>query len=131
MLCIEDNPANLVLIEQLMHSRPEIELLTANTGKLGVEIAQNRLPDVILMDINLPDFHGFEILKILKEFGAAASIPVIGLSANAMQVDIENGLAAGCLYYLTKPVKVRELMTTLDATLYDPQRIAELQNAVL
>ncbi|TDK67105.1 response regulator [Sapientia aquatica] len=131
VLCIEDNPANLVLIEQLMHSRPEIELLTANTGKLGIEIAQNRLPDVILMDINLPDIHGFEILKALKEFGATASIPVIGLSANAMQVDIENGLAAGCLYYLTKPVKVRELMTTLDATLYDPQRIAELQNAVL
>jgi PAS domain S-box-containing protein len=127
VLCIEDNPANLTLIEQLMHSRTDIELFTANTGTIGIQLAKSCLPDVILMDINLPDIHGFEILKTLRECDATSRIPVIGLSANAMKIDIENGLMAGCRHYLTKPIKVRELMATLDTTLYDSAHYLELQ----
>ena len=128
VLCIEDNLPNLALIEQVMHSRTNIELLTANTGAIGIQLAKSYLPDVILMDINLPDIHGFEILKILRECNVTSGIPVIGLSSNAMQIDIENGLMAGCRHYLTKPVKVRELMATVDAALYDSGHYLELQN---
>ncbi len=117
LLYVEDNPANLKLIEQLIARRPDIRLLSARDGNLGIELARANQPDVILMDINLPGISGIEALKILREDPITAHIPVIALSANAMPRDIEKGLQAGFFRYLTKPIRVNEFMDTLDTAL--------------
>jgi len=117
LLCIEDNPANLKLMVQLVARRPEINLLTAASGNAGIELARASQPEVILMDINLPDISGIEALRILRNDSTTAHIPVVAISANAMQRDIEKGLKAGFYRYLTKPIKVREFMDTVDEAL--------------
>jgi len=117
LLYVEDNPANLKLIEQLIARRSDIRLLSARDGNFGIELARANEPDVILMDINLPGISGIEALKILREDPITASIPVIALSANAMPRDIEKGLQAGFFRYLTKPIRVNEFMDTLDTAL--------------
>jgi signal transduction histidine kinase/CheY-like chemotaxis protein len=117
LLYVEDNPANLMLVEDLIARRPDIRLLSARDGNRGIEIARTSLPDVILMDINLPGISGITALRILADDPATAHIPVIALSANAMPRDIERGLEAGFFRYLTKPLKVNEFMDTLDVTL--------------
>ncbi len=114
VLYVEDNPANLKLVEMLIARRSDMRLLSAGNGDLGIELARAHQPDVILMDINLPGISGFTALEVLRADTATAHIPVIALSANANPRDIERGLAAGFLKYLTKPIKVDELMTTLD-----------------
>jgi PAS domain S-box-containing protein len=117
LLCVEDNPANLMLVEKLLERRSDIRLLVATDGIRGIEKARAARPDVILMDINLPGISGLIALGILAEDPETASIPVIALSANAMPGDIEKGLAAGFFRYLTKPIKVNEFMDTLDSAL--------------
>jgi len=117
LLCVEDNPANLMLIEQLVARRPDMRLLSARDGNLGIQLARDNQPEVILMDINLPGISGIEALKILREDPVTAHIPVVALSANAMPRDIEKGLQAGFFRYLTKPIKVNEFMHTLDVAL--------------
>ena len=114
LLYVEDNPANLMLVEDLIVRRPDIRLLTARDGISGVAIAREALPDVVLMDINLPGISGVEALRTLIRDPATASIPIIALSANAGPRDIAKGLEAGFFRYLTKPIKVAEFMTTLD-----------------
>ena len=117
LLYVEDNPANLMLIEQIIESLPQLSMMSARDGNLGVAQARAHLPDVILMDINLPGINGFEALKLLRADPSTAHIPVIALSANAMPRDIEKGLEAGFLRYLTKPIKVNEFMKVLDDAL--------------
>jgi PAS domain S-box-containing protein len=117
LLYVEDNPANLKLIEQLIARRPDMRLLTATDGNLGIQLARDHQPQVILMDINLPGISGLEALKILRADPATAHIPVIALSANAMPRDVEKGLKAGFFRYLTKPIRVDEFMDTLDVAL--------------
>ena len=117
LLYVEDNPANLMLVEDLIARRPDIRLLSARDGNRGVEMARAARPDVILMDINLPGISGIAALKILAEDPATAHIPVIALSANAMPRDIARGLQVGFFRYLTKPIKVSEFMETLDVAL--------------
>jgi PAS domain S-box-containing protein len=124
LLYVEDNPANLKLIEQLIARRPDMRLLTAKDGDLGIELARAHQPEVILMDINLPGIGGIEALRILRADPATAHIPVVALSANAMPRDIEKGLQAGFFRYLTKPIKVNEFMQTLDAVLEFARREA-------
>ena len=117
LLYVEDNPANLKLVEQLIVRCPDLRLLSAADGNLGIEVARASQPDVILMDINLPGISGIEAMKILRADPATAHIPVVALSANAIPRDIENGLAAGFFRYLTKPIKVNEFMDTLNVAL--------------
>ena len=117
LLYVEDNPANMMLIEDLIARRPDIRLLSARDGLRGVEIARASLPDVILMDINLPGISGIKALQILAHDPTTAHIPVVALSANAMPRDIAKGLEAGFFRYLTKPIKVNEFMATLDIAL--------------
>jgi CheY-like chemotaxis protein len=117
ILYVEDNPANLKLVEQLIARRPDLRLLSARDGNSGVDLARANHPEVILMDINLPGISGIEALKLLREEQGTAAIPVIALSANAMPRDIEKGLQAGFFRYLTKPIKVTEFMNTLDVAL--------------
>jgi len=114
LLYVEDNPANLQLVEQLIARRPGMRLFAAADADTGVEIARTRQPDVILMDINLPGISGIEALAILRRDPTTASIPVVALSANAIPRDIEKGLEAGFCRYLTKPIKVHEFMDALD-----------------
>ena len=94
-----------------------MRLLSAVNGVLGLQLAKEHQPDVILMDINLPGIRGNEALKFLREDPATTRIPVVALSANAMPRDIEKGLQAGFFRYLTKPIKVNEFMDTLDVAL--------------
>jgi len=117
LLYIEDNPANLCLVEQIISRHPEIHLLTAVNGGSGVEMARLSQPDVILMDINLPDINGFEALKILRSDLATAYIPVVAISANALPRDIKKGLQAGFFRYITKPIRVREFMEAVNVAL--------------
>jgi PAS domain S-box-containing protein len=118
LLYVEDNPANLNLVEQLIARRSDLKLLTAVDGHLGIQMARAYQPDVILMDINLPGISGFGALKVLRDDPATAHIPVLALSANAVPRDIEKGLDAGFFRYLTKPIKVLEFMDALDIALY-------------
>ncbi|MDD2915194.1 MAG: PAS domain S-box protein [Gallionella sp.] len=117
VLYVEDNPANLKLVEQIIARHPDIRLLTAVNGNSGIEIARASQPDVILMDINLPGINGFEALRILRADPSTVHIPVVALSANAMPLDIERGVKAGFFRYITKPIKVNELMEALDVAL--------------
>ncbi len=117
LLYIEDNPANLKLIEQLIARRPDLRLLTAQNGTDGINLAHGYLPDVILMDINLPGISGIEAMKLIRKDPATAHIPIVALSANAIPRDIEKGIEAGFFRYLTKPIKVNEFMETLNVTL--------------
>ncbi len=117
LLYVEDNPVNLKLVEEIIARHPNIRLLTAVNGNSGIEIARVSRPDVILMDINLPDISGFKALKILRSDPTTAHIPVIALSANVMPLNIETGLEAGFFRYLTKPIKVNEFMDALDVAL--------------
>lgn len=117
LLYVEDNPANLELVEQLLSRRPDLRLLGAPDGNLGIESARASQPDVILMDINLPGISGLEAMKILRADPATAHIPVIALSANAVPRDIERALEAGFFNYLTKPIRVNQFMDVLDDAL--------------
>jgi PAS domain S-box-containing protein len=123
LLHVDDNPDNLELVAQLMEVRPQCRLLSVTHGTLGIEIARTHLPIVILMDINLPDINGIEILKMLQADPVTTHIPVVALSANAMPKDIENGLQAGFYRYVTKPIRVDEFLNSLDeALLFSQQR---------
>jgi CheY-like chemotaxis protein len=105
------------LVERLIERRTDIKLLKAVDGSLGIAMARSSVPDVILMDINLPGISGIEALKALREDPATAHIPVVAISANAMTRDIEVGRQLGFFSYLTKPIVVEEFMTTLDLAL--------------
>lgn len=117
VLYVEDNPANLELVEQLIARRPDLRLLSAADGNLGIEFARVYQPAAILMDINLPGINGLEAMKILRADPTTAHIPIIALSANAVPHDIEKALQAGFFDYLTKPIKVAQFMDTLDMAL--------------
>jgi CheY-like chemotaxis protein len=117
LLYVEDNPANTQLMQEIIDRHPGFNLQIADNGLCGIEVARTVLPDVILLDINLPSINGFEVLKLLREDALTAHIPVLAISANAMESDIKRGQAAGFLHYLTKPIKVDELISALNAVL--------------
>ncbi len=117
LLYVEDNPANVSLVEQLIARRSDLTLLIATDGLSGLRTARDQLPDLILMDINLPIMSGLEAMRLLKSSPETAHIPIMALSANAVPQDIELGLKAGFLRYLTKPIKINEFMTAIDAAL--------------
>lgn len=117
LLYVEDNAANLKLVEQLVARRPHLRFLSAQDATLGIALARAAQPEVILMDITLPGMSGHEALAILRNDPATAHIPVIALSGHAVPHDIAKALAAGFFQYLTKPLQVDELMDTLDTAL--------------
>jgi hypothetical protein len=114
ILYVEDNAANLKVVEAMLRNRPNLTLLSASNGEYGLELAQRYLPDVILLDIHLPGMDGYAVLKALQAQPDTRGIPVIALSADAMPLDVERGLAAGFRRYLTKPVKVAELVDAVE-----------------
>jgi CheY-like chemotaxis protein len=117
LLYVEDNPANLMLVEQIIEGHPLMRMLSAHDGNTGIRLALEQLPDIVLMDINLPGISGMEAMKILRKNASTAHIPIVALSANAMLRDIEKGLEAGFFRYLTKPIKINEFMNALDDAL--------------
>ncbi len=117
VLYVEDNPANLELVEQIIARRTHLRLLGAADASLGIEFARVYLPEVILMDINLPGMSGLDAMKVLRADPTTAHIPIIALSANAVPRDIQRGLEAGFFNYITKPIKVGQLMDAIDAAL--------------
>jgi signal transduction histidine kinase len=117
VLYVEDNRASLKLVEELLAAHGGIRLLSAPNGRLGVEMAREHQPDVILMDNNMPQMSGREAQAILKQDPRTAHIPVIALTANAMPEAAASGLAAGFFRYLTKPLEPRRLLEALDSAL--------------
>ncbi|MDZ4813040.1 MAG: response regulator [Pseudomonadota bacterium] len=122
VLYVDDNPANLSLVEELFARRPEIFLFTASNGDRAVACARSERPDAIVMDINLRETSGAEVQKILADDPATAGIPIIALGAN---VDVQEGVPAGFFRYLSKPIKVNELMSALHAALNIAQARAD------
>jgi signal transduction histidine kinase/CheY-like chemotaxis protein len=117
LLYIEDNPANLMLVEQLIARRVNTRLLSAADATAGIALACAHQPEVILMDINLPGISGIRALKLLREDPLTRYIPVIAISANAMPHDVRKGLEAGFFSYLTKPIRVEAFMAAMDLAL--------------
>lgn len=115
VIYIEDNPANLRLVSQLLSNyRKNINLLTAPEPGLGLDLIDLHVPDLILLDINLPGMNGYEVLEILKQRPAVCNIPVIAISANAMKKDVDKGMAAGFGDYITKPIDIKVLLNAVD-----------------
>ena len=114
ILYVEDNLTNLQLVDRLIARRPATSMLSALQGSLGLELARSAQPDLILLDVNLPDISGSEVLRALKSDEATAGIPVVMLSADATPSQISLLLEAGARAYLTKPIDVREFYRTLD-----------------
>lgn len=117
LLYVEDNPANLTLIREIIAFRADLELLTAVDARLGIDMARARQPAVILMDINLPRMSGNEAMAILRADPGTAHIPVIALSANAMSRDVAQSVATGFFRYLTKPINIEAFFEALDSAL--------------
>ena len=114
VLCIDDNPVNLKLIAHMLGKRQHIHLITAHTPGLGIELAFAHRPELILLDINMPDMDGFQVLNVLKADARLKYIPVVAISANAMSHDIERGRGAGFADYLTKPLDLIPFLRTVD-----------------
>ena len=127
VLYVEDNPANLDLVQQILARRSNLRLLSAATASIGIEFARAHQPDVILMDINLPGISGIDAMKILRAGARTAHIPIVALSANAVPRDIEHGLQSGFQDYITKPIKVSAFLQALDAALALSQQTAKPQ----
>jgi CheY-like chemotaxis protein len=117
VLYIEDNLSNLKLIQRLLAHRPEVRLLPAMQGRLGLQLASEHRPDLILLDVQLPDMPGSDVLRQLLEMPETRKIPVVVISADATPGQIERLLAAGAWKYLTKPLDVKKFLAVLDEAL--------------
>jgi PAS domain S-box-containing protein len=117
VLYIEDNPANLRLVERILERRNGVKLISASHGSLGLELAREHHPHLLLLDLNLPDISGAEVLAKMREHSETKDIPVVMLSADATPQQIERLLAAGARYYLTKPIDVKHFLSVVDEIL--------------
>jgi len=114
---IEDNPSNLAFMRELISDLHSVELFTAPTAEIGVELVRSHLPDVVIMDINLPGMSGVEATKLLKQWPETRTIPVIALTAAALARDTQRANEAGFYRYLTKPIKIDQLTAVLEELL--------------
>ena len=114
VLYIEDNPANFMLIERILEERPPLKVFPATRGEAGLLMAQSQCPKLILLDLNLPDIHGSEVLQRLQKDPATARIPVVVISADATPSQIERLLVLGARNYLTKPFEVEPFLAVID-----------------
>jgi CheY-like chemotaxis protein len=116
LLYIEDNLSNLRLVERILARRPEVKLISAMQGSIGVELARQHQPDLILLDLHLPDIQGDEVLRQLRADPRTAQLPIVMISADATSAQIERLRTAGANEYLTKPIDVRRFLALVDAT---------------
>jgi CheY-like chemotaxis protein len=122
VLYIEDNPANIEVVSRFLRSRPNIRLHSVTSGQAGLDLARREVPDLILLDLHLPDLHGAEVLKRLKSEPATAGIAVAVLSAEAEPGVIRGMRGSGVVAYLTKPLNLTELGTLVDYLTARPTR---------
>jgi two-component system cell cycle response regulator DivK len=118
ILYIEDNPDNMTLVKRALEARG-YEFLWAQNGQQGIEIAEAQGPEIILLDINLPDIDGYEVARRLRNSGMTSLVyvPIIAITANALRGDAEKALAAGCDVYMAKPINIRELWARVEGFL--------------
>src|ERR1051326_8726476 len=126
ILYVEDNVSNRELVERALRHRPMYQLIAVARGEEGVAAARQHQPDLIILDLHLPDIWGDEILRRLQLDPVTAAIPVIMLSADATPLQVERLLAAGAKDYLTKPIDIRHLLRVVDERLKDPQNDLDL-----
>ncbi|HEY9566915.1 MAG TPA: ATP-binding protein, partial [Thalassobaculum sp.] len=126
VLYVEDNPLNLRLMEYLLETLPRVEMHSAPSGSIGIDLAVARRPDIVILDLNLPDMDGFQVLAALRARPETRDLPVIALTASAMPSDIQRGTEAGFRAYLTKPLKFDALLDAVDSALAPapPERAA-------
>ena len=113
LLYVEDNPANLLLMEKIISRIEGLSLISAPSGELGIELAKNSKPDLIILDVNLPGMSGIEVLQQLRKYDDTSHTPIFALSAAATETDIEKGMDAGFDKYLTKPLVISELVDAI------------------
>jgi len=123
LLYIEDNFSNITLVEQMLAERPTLELMTAMQGRVGLELARQHSPDLILLDLHLPDVPGWQVLAQLKADHLTREIPVVVISADATQPQIKRLLSGGARAYLTKPLDIPEFFRVIDEAL-SPAEVA-------
>ena len=118
ILYVEDNPDNMTLVKRALEARG-YQFLWAQNGSSGVEMAETHQPDIILLDINLPDIDGYEVARRLCNSGKSTLVyvPIIAVTANALRGDAEKALAAGCDVYMAKPINIRELWARVEGFL--------------
>ncbi len=114
VLYVEDDAVNFTLVERILEYRPGVKLIHAPQGQLGLQLAEAYVPKLILLDLNLPDMHGADVLQQLQAMPATARVPVVILSADATPSRIERLLAAGAKNYLTKPFNIDHFLTVVD-----------------
>jgi two-component system cell cycle response regulator DivK len=108
ILYIEDNPGNRLLVRRILMVEDH-EVIEAEDGPTGIRLAEQEMPDLILMDINLPDMDGYQLTRLIRQNPDLAHIPIIAMTANAMEGDREKTLQAGCDGYISKPIDVDAL----------------------
>jgi CheY-like chemotaxis protein len=114
---IEDNPSNIAFMKEVMSELERVELIAVPTAEVGIEIVRDKRPNAVIMDINLPGMSGYEATRKLREWPETKDIPVIALTAAAMTGDKKRFADAGFYRYLTKPVRVADLIGTLEELL--------------
>ena len=117
VLYVDDDPTNLQLVEQIMELRPDVELFCVLSGRQGLSMAGERHLDLVLLDLDMPDLPGDEVLRVLKAEGATREIPVVMFSADVNPAQKRKLLALGAQDYVTKPVHVREFLDLIDTRL--------------
>jgi CheY-like chemotaxis protein len=115
LLYIEDNLSNLRLVERILARRPGVRLISAMQGSIGLELARQHRPDLVLLDLHLPDIQGDEILRQIRADPRTQHIPIVIISADATSPQINRLRAAGANDYLTKPIDVRKFLALVDA----------------
>jgi CheY-like chemotaxis protein len=122
VLYIEDDPANFVLVQRILEQRPAVKLLQATRGEIGLTLSETHGPRLILLDLNLPDIHGSEVLRRVQQNAATMHIPVVVISADATASQIERLLSAGARNYLTKPFNIEPFLAVVDEILQETDR---------
>jgi signal transduction histidine kinase/ActR/RegA family two-component response regulator len=117
LLYVEDSRTNVSLVAQILKARPDIALMSAHTGEMGLELAHLHRPNIILLDINLPGMDGFEVLKSLRASDDTCNIPVLALTANDTPRHLERGREAGFFSYIIKPLDIKDFLETIDLAL--------------
>lgn len=126
LLYVEDSRTNVSLVAQILKARPEIALMSAHTGEMGLQLANMHHPDVILLDINLPGMDGFEVLQRLRDNDNTKDIPVLALTANDNLYNIDRGREAGFLKYIVKPLDIKKFLEVIDYALENkPSLVAD------
>jgi CheY-like chemotaxis protein len=125
ILYIEDNPDNLLLVQRVLEAH-HCKTVWAANGLTGIEMAQIHRPNLILLDINLPDIDGYEVARRLRSDGQLRYTPIIAITANALKGDADKALAAGCDVYMSKPINIRELWARVVGMLPDQAPLAEV-----